>query len=202
MKRLLIATNNRGKMKEIKSILKDVPLKVVRIWDIDAGSGEIDIKETGTTFAQNAAIKAEALGKVTGLLTLADDSGLEIDALGGKPGVRSARFAESNKARIEKVLRLLKGVPRAKRSARFKAAVAIYDPETDETKIFEGETAGQITYKPRGNRGFGYDPIFYSTELKKTFGRATLKEKNSLSHRARALAKAKRFLRRRSQASK
>ncbi|MCH7951276.1 RdgB/HAM1 family non-canonical purine NTP pyrophosphatase [Patescibacteria group bacterium] len=202
MKRLLIATNNRGKMKEIKSILKDVPLKVVRIWDIDAGSGEIDIKETGTTFAQNAAIKAEALGKVTGLLTLADDSGLEIDALGGKPGVRSARFAESNKARIEKVLRLLKGVPRAKRSARFKAAVAIYDPETDETKIFEGETAGQITYKPRGNRGFGYDPIFYSTELKKTFGRATLKEKNSLSHRARALAKAKRFLRIRSQASK
>ena len=202
MKRLLIATNNRGKMKEIKSILKDVPLKVVRIWDIDAGSGEIDIKETGTTFAQNAAIKAEALGKVTGLLTLADDSGLEIDALGGKPGVRSARFAESNKARIEKVLRLLKGVPRAKRSARFKAAVAIYDPETDETKIFEGETAGQITYKPHGSRGFGYDPIFYSTELKKTFGRATLKEKNSLSHRARALAKAKRFLRRRSQASK
>jgi XTP/dITP diphosphohydrolase len=193
-KKLLIATNNLGKIKEIKALLKDIPLDIVAIWDIEEIPNDVKIKETGKTFAENAELKAITLGKMAGILALAEDSGLEVDALGGKPGVKSSRFAKGDQDRIAKLLRLLKGIPLSKRTARFKTAVAIYDPRTGKTKIFEGITKGIITARPFGTGGFGYDPIFYSEKLKKTFGQASLEEKNRVSHRARALRKAKIFL--------
>lgn len=193
--RLLLATNNKGKVREIKSILDDIPQEIVTIWDIKKIPENLQIEETGETFSENAELKARIVGEISGLLTLAEDSGLEIDALGGEPGVKSARFAKgSDQNRINKVLRLLKTVSSRERSARFKTSVAIYNPQTEETEIFEGETEGMITKSPQGTHGFGYDPIFFSTELNKPFGLATLREKNRVSHRARALEKAKVFL--------
>lgn len=201
--KLLLATNNQGKIREIKNLLKNIPIRLVTTKDIINIPKNFNIKETGETFAENAKLKASTLGKMTKLLTLADDSGLEVDALYGEPGVRSARFAKgSDQARIKKVLQLLNKIPFEKRTARFKAVVAIYDPKTRKLITFEGQTEGKITTHPQGTRGFGYDPIFLSTELNKAFGRATLREKNRVSHRARALTKAKEFLIKRSQLSK
>lgn len=195
--KLLLFSSNPGKIKEIKTILKDISQSLITLRDIIGLQDDEKIEEEGETFAENAQLKAETLGRRTGILTLADDSGLEIDALGGKPGVRSARFATSDTKRIAKVLSLLKGIPDAKRSARFVAAIAVFDPKEENTWIFQAVTKGKITESPRGSRGFGYDPIFYSLELGKTFSEATPEEKNSISHRARALRKAKAYLKER-----
>mgnify|MGYP001580138298 CR=1 FL=1 len=193
--KLLIASNNQGKIREIKALLTDVLLDVVSLQDFGMAGKQALLKETGETFAQNAVLKAEAYGKATGLLSLADDSGLMIDALGGKPGVRSARFVRgADEDRWKKVLRLMRGIPSALRTARFVSAVAVYDPKTKTTVVFTGETRGEITLSAGGSGGFGYDPIFYSKELQKTFGEAQLEEKNRVSHRARALRKAKTYL--------
>ncbi len=194
-KELLLATSNKGKIKEIKHIFKDTPFKTVTIWDVDSIPNDIEVKETGETFEENAKLKAETLGKLSNLLTLADDSGLEIDALNGKPGVRSARFTKgSDTDKINKVLQLLHGVPDDKRNARFITVIAIYDPNSSQTTLFRGTVEGKITTQPKGNRGFGYDPIFFSTELGKTFAEASAEEKNEVSHRARALFKATEYL--------
>ena len=193
--KLLIASNNQGKIREIKALLRDVPLDVVSPEDFGMDGKQVSLKETGETFAQNAVLKAEAYGKEAGLLSLADDSGLMIDALDGKPGVRSARFVKgADEDRWKKVLRLMQGIPSARRTARFVTAVAVYDPKTKITVVFTGETRGDITLSARGSGGFGYDPIFYSKELQKTFGEAQLEEKNRVSHRARALRKAIKYL--------
>lgn len=195
MRKLLLATRNIGKIREIKSILSDLHFQMTTIDEVSGLGPRQEIAETGTTFAKNAAIKAETLAKQTNLLTIADDSGLEVDALGGKPGVKSARFvAGPDAARYTHVLALLKGVPWQNRQARFKTAIAIHDPESGTTTIVEGKTEGRITVEPRGTYGFGYDPIFYSAELGKTFGEAGLDEKNRISHRGKALRKAKAFL--------
>ncbi|OGY18785.1 MAG: non-canonical purine NTP pyrophosphatase, RdgB/HAM1 family [Candidatus Chisholmbacteria bacterium RIFCSPHIGHO2_12_FULL_49_9] len=196
MRKLLLSTRNFGKIREIKSILSGLHFELTTIDEVSGIRPSGVIEETGTTFAENAAIKAETLAKQTDLLTLADDSGLEVDALGGKPGIQSARFVEGpDELRYTRVLELLQGVPPAKRTARFKTAVAVHDPRTGRTYIFEGETEGWITTKPQGTSGFGYDPIFYSSELNKTFGEAELEEKNRVSHRGKALRKVKAFLR-------
>lgn len=193
---LLIASNNRGKVQEIKTIFVGLPFEVISIRDLGSEADRIDVKETGETFTENAILKAKALGKRTGLLTLADDSGLEIDALRGKPGVRSARFARGpDQTRWKKALRLMRGIATPRRTARFKCVVALYDPKTDETKVFKGKTEGIIAKSAKGSGGFGYDPIFYSEELHKTFGQASPEEKNTVSHRARALRPASEYLR-------
>jgi XTP/dITP diphosphohydrolase len=192
---LLLATTNKGKIKEIKHLLKDLPLKILTISQIKSVPNNIEIEETGKTFAKNATIKAKEIGKLSRLMTLSDDSGLEIDVLGGKPGVSSHRYAKGTDLdRNRKVLESLKGIPKNKRTARFVAAVAIYDPKLKKTKVFVANTEGVISMRLLGKNGFGYDPIFFSTELGKTFAQATIKEKNEVSHRARALLKAKTFL--------
>lgn len=194
-KELLLATNNQGKIKEIRNILQDIPYETVTIWEVDSIPNDIEVEESGGTFEENARIKVETLGKLSNTITLADDSGLEIDVLGGEPGVKSARFAEGEDIdRIKSVLKLLQGVSEDKRTARFVAVIAIYDPHTSQTTLFRGTVEGKITTKPEGEGGFGYDPIFFSTELGKTFAEATEEEKNEISHRARALRKAKAFL--------
>ncbi len=189
---LIIATKNKGKIKEIKEILCDIPIEIRSLNEIGL---DIDVEETGKTFAENAILKAKAIGERTGLLTLAEDSGLEVDALGGRPGVFSARYVSgSDIDRINKLLKKLKNVPREKRKARFRAVVAIYDPNTKSVQTFEGMSEGYITEKPMGTNGFGYDPIFFNLDLGKTNGEATFEEKNRVSHRARALEKCKKLL--------
>lgn len=191
-KTLIIATRNKGKIMEIKEILSDIRFEIKSLNDIEL---DIDVEETGKTFTENAILKAKTIGEKTGLLTLADDSGLEVDALGGRPGIMSARYCEGTDAdRIVKLLKELMGIPKEKRAARFRAVVAIYDPKTKEVQTFEGVSEGYITEKPIGTNGFGYDSIFFNLDLGKTNAEVTLKEKNQVSHRARALEKCKKLL--------
>lgn len=189
---LLIASANKNKLKEIYNILKNIPFKKRSLDEIKFRG---HIEETGSTFRENALLKAETVGRKTGLLTLAEDSGLEIDYLTGRPGIRSARYSPgTDRDRLNKVLEELNGVPEEKRSARFVCVAALFDPQKKRTYFFAGESRGYITEKPQGKRGFGYDPIFYNLDLKKTNAQATFREKNRVSHRARALFKVKEFL--------
>lgn len=195
MKQILLATTNKGKLKEFQSILKDLPIKIVSLDDIDPTLiTKIDVKETGDTFEENAIIKATIYGKATKLITICDDSGLVVDALDGKPGVHSKRFGPTDKARNNKLLTKLEGVPDSKRSARFVCVIAIYDPTTNKIITTHGTCEGHITHQPQGQNGFGYDPVFYSRELKKTFAQCNSKEKNQVSHRGKALNKAKKLI--------
>lgn len=192
MRSIVIATANKGKIKEIKEILAGFPFKIKTLADI--GYKE-EIEETGRSFEENAVIKAETIGKKTGLLTLAEDSGLEVNALGGSPGIYSARYCEGTDLdRIHKLLKELRGIPQEKRTAKFVSVVAVYDPSFHKTYIFEGVSEGRITKEPKGKNGFGYDPIFYNFDLKKTNAQVSLEEKNRVSHRGRALRKAKKKL--------
>lgn len=191
MKDLIIATTNLGKIKEIKEILKDIPYQLKSLEDMGI---DIVIEEKGITFAENAILKAKTVGKKTGLLTLAEDSGLEVDVLDSRPGVYSARYTEgSDSDRINKLLKELAGVPKEKRTARFVAQVAIYNPQTQKIHTFEGESEGYITYQPMGDNGFGYDPVFFNFDLGKTNAQASQDAKNKISHRSRALMKAKKY---------
>ena len=193
MKDLVLATQNHKKVEEIKALLADVPVRVLSLLDYP----EIpDTPETGATFAENAEIKARAAAQATGHTALADDSGLEVDALGGEPGVYSNRFAgpgASDRDKYMRVLDLLRDVPDEKRTARFKATIAIASPE-GEVKIVEGTCEGRIAREPKGTNGFGYDPIFYLPEIGKTMAELTPEEKNAISHRGKALRAAKNLL--------
>lgn len=192
MRKLLIATQNPGKIREIKEILKDIPFELKTLNDINFGE---EVPETGRSFKENAILKAKAIGEKAKLLTLAEDSGLEVDALGGRPGILSARYIKgSDEDRYNKLLDELKEIPKERRTARYKAVIAIYNPETKNIETFEGISEGRITEEPRGSNGFGYDPIFFNLDLGKTNGQASLEEKNRVSHRARALNKLKNFL--------
>lgn len=185
--KVVIATNNKNKTKEILGILSDITIKFLTLKDINF-KGEII--ETGKTFKENAVIKAKKIANFSKLATLAEDSGLVVDALGGSPGIYSARYQHgSDLDRINKVLRELKKTKSSDRTARFITVAVLYDPKSDKLWTFEGQTEGSITEKPKGSKGFGYDPIFYSFELQKTFGQATADEKNSVSHRAVAFKK-------------
>jgi XTP/dITP diphosphohydrolase len=147
------------------------------------------------TFEGNAIIKAMTLGKKTGLPVLAEDSGLEIDALSGRPGIRSARYAPgSDEDRCRKLLDELREVPERKLQAQFRCVVAIYDPATDKVRTCEGIYRGRMVREPRGTGGFGYDPIFYNELLHKTNAEMSLEEKNSVSHRGIAVRKAREIL--------
>jgi len=182
MTTFVIATHNRNKLKELQRIL--APL------NIDVTTAPLDeVEETGTTFAENAFLKAEAACRQTGLPAVADDSGLMVDALNGEPGVYSARYAgedASDLDRIHKLLENLKDVPQEKRTAKFVSAVCCVYPNGKRIDV-QGECPGTIAFAPQGNGGFGYDPIFLVG--KKSFGELSAEEKDSISHRGRALAK-------------
>jgi XTP/dITP diphosphohydrolase len=187
--RLLIATNNRGKLAEYQVLLKGCGWKLVSPADLGLN---LSIEETGDDYATNARIKAEALARASGLLTLADDSGLEVDALGGRPGPLSARYAgpsQTDEQGVDLVLAQMKDVPREGRGARFRCVIALAKPD-GAARIVEGECPGTIASEPSGHSGFGYDPIFYLPQLGRTMAELTPEEKNAISHRADAAKKA------------
>lgn len=186
---LLLATNNKGKVREYKSLLQGIPQKLVT--PEEAGI-VLDVDETGGSLEENARLKATAFAEKSNLLTLADDSGLEVDALGGEPGPLSARYAgegASDKQRVDYLLSRLKDIPWEKRTARFRCVIAIARPQ-GEVILCNGECRGFIAFEPRGEKGFGYDPIFYLPDLDKTMAELPLEIKNRISHRGQAARKA------------
>jgi XTP/dITP diphosphohydrolase len=196
-KRLLIATRSKGKFLEIVTELRELPFEFLDLDDIGSLPKGFVVEEPAMTFEGNAIIKAMTLGKKTGLIVLADDSGLEVDALGGRPGVCSARYAPgSDEARCRKLLAQLEQIPDDKLQAQFRCVIAIYDPATEKIRTCEGIYRGTVIREPRGSHGFGYDPIFYNQELDKTNAEMSVEEKNSVSHRGTALRKARRILER------
>lgn len=184
MKKLLIATHNAGKKKEIQDILSDLPYTVFMLDDVE---GEILLpEETGTTYEENASIKATFAGEVTQLLTMADDSGLEVSALPGELGVRTARYTQGSDAdRNTKLLTAMKGV--RDRSARFISCIALHDPTTKQTQTFIGEMKGTISEESKGANGFGFDPVFIPEGYTQTFAELGTAVKNEISHRAKSL---------------
>jgi XTP/dITP diphosphohydrolase len=192
-KRVIIATKNRGKAREFVEMFADLKLEVLTLLDLPE---ESDIEETGTTFAENAALKAEAIAKKYDAIVIADDSGLVIDALDGRPGIYSARYAGENKddeANIDKVLDEMKHIPSEKRTARFLCVLALSVPQKDLEWI-SGSCEGKILFSRQGTNGFGYDPIFYVEEKGKSMAQLSPEEKNQISHRANAMRKLKKVL--------
>ncbi|MBM4423310.1 MAG: XTP/dITP diphosphatase [Chloroflexi bacterium] len=191
--KLIIASNNAGKIKEIAEILGDLPLDCLSLKE--AGISQ-EVVETGDTYAANALLKAIAACREANLPTLGDDSGLEVDALGGRPGLYSARYAGPNAGNAErwaKLLSELKDVEWEKRTARFRCAVALAAPGR-EPQVVEGACEGIIAFAPRGSGGFGYDPLFFMPDHNCTMAELPKEVKNRVSHRARALQKAKMLL--------
>lgn len=190
MTQLLVATHNKGKTKEIQSILADIGYTVLSLDEVSQNI--LEPKETGTTYEENALIKAKTAGDITKILTVADDSGLEVDALPGELGVYSARYGANDEERITKVLTAMQG--KTNRTAAFVSCVVLYDPKTQTHQTCIGKIEGTIANKKRGENGFGFDPLFIPNGYSKTFAELGAEEKNTLSHRARALAKLKKWL--------
>ena len=188
---LLVATTNPGKLAEIRAVLETISIPNVSLKDL----GEFPIVvENGKTFEDNALKKARALAEFSGRVTLADDSGLEVDALGGAPGIHSARYSgeDANDVRNnQKLLHALAGVPEEKRTARFVCALALCAPPPfgGGEWLFRGECEGRIAFAPRGENGFGYDPLFFYPPLNRTFAELDRETKGRMSHRGRALGK-------------
>lgn len=188
MTKIILASKNKNKAREINDILGS-DFEVVTQEDI-IGS-DFEVIEDGKTFKENAIKKAEEISKMTGFLTLADDSGLCVDYLNGAPGVYSARFAGENATddeNVDKLLNSLKDVPFGKRGGRFVCVIALASPDT-ETLTFKGECSGSITFERKGQNGFGYDPVFYVTKYDKTMAELEPHLKNAISHRSKALKK-------------
>ena len=207
--RLLIATGNPGKLREYAALLRNASFSLVSLKDVGISR---EVEETGDTFAENAWLKASEYAALSGMLTLADDSGLEVDALGGDPGVRSARYGgdacRSDADRVSLLLRNLDGVPWAQRTARFRCVINIARvgphpnplPGGEGTLKVEllasvvGSVAGMIQYEPEGEDGFGYDPVFHLPSFDKTIAQLSLEDKNRISHRGCAAGRAKNAL--------
>jgi XTP/dITP diphosphohydrolase len=190
---LVLATLNAGKVREMAALLADLPFDVRALTDVPGASLPA---ESGRTYAENALLKARAAVRLTGALALADDSGLEVDALGGAPGVHSARYGGpglDDAGRCAHLLDALDGVPEPARTARFRCVIALVDPAGAE-RLVEGVAEGRILTAPRGRAGFGYDPLFYYPPLGRSFAELTDAEKAQVSHRGRALAAARRVL--------
>ena len=192
--RLLIATHNAGKVAELLPLMRSLPLRLQSL----ANFPEIgEVEETGETFAENASFKAQAYAKQSQLWTLSDDSGLEVDALGGAPGVYSARYGGAGLTFNERIKLLLEELSRsesADRRARFVCVIAIADPRGEIVNLSTGICDGTIAHAPRGTNGFGYDPVFVPDGYEQTFGELSTEIKERISHRARALAAARLFL--------
>jgi len=191
MPQLLVATNNPGKAAEFRRLLAGCG------WELVAPA-QLDLKlpegEPGETYEENAKMKALNGTRASGLVALADDSGLEIDALGGGPGARSARFLGEEAGYEERFARILgemKGLPSGKRWARFRCVIAIAEPRSEDVKLCEGEVQGQIALEPSGEQGFGYDPIFYLPRLARTMADLSPQVKDIISHRGRAAMRAR-----------
>lgn len=191
MPEILIATNNRGKLREIQALLAGMDVHLLTPHDLAL---QLEVAETGDTYAENAALKARAFAQASGLIALADDSGLEVDALDGQPGLHSARFAPWPNAtdvdRRKLLLTRLAGKPRPW-TARFRCLVAIAEPSHDAVHLVEGICPGEIIQEERGENGFGYDPIFLLPALGRTMAQLEMEEKNRLSHRAQAVLAAR-----------
>jgi len=193
MAKLLLATTNRGKIGEYRSLLSGLPFELVTPGEVGIN---IDVEEKYPSYEENAGVKAKTYAGASNLITLADDSGLEVDVLGGEPGIRSARAAgeaAGDKERIKHLLVRLRGIPLEKRTARFKCVIAVATPE-GRTELCHGECPGLIALGPSGENGFGYDPVFYLPEFKKTIAELPLDIKNRISHRGKAARKAYRIL--------
>jgi XTP/dITP diphosphohydrolase len=188
--KLLLATTNKGKLEELRVLLAGVRFDLVSPAEVGL---HLDVEENGKTYEANARIKATAFSNASGFLTLADDSGLEVEALDGAPGVLSSRYAgpgASDAQRVAYLLSKLDGVALEKRGARFRCAIAICDP-AGGMRLCSGSCHGIINLEPRGKNGFGYDPVFYFPKLGKTMAELPPEVKNRISHRARAAARAK-----------
>ena len=190
MTKLLIATGNQKKLKEIEAIFSGLPLAYYTLKDFPQME---EPEENGSTFSENSLIKAQAYSKATGLLTLAEDSGICVKALNGKPGIYSARYAGLGKDdgdNIDKILEEMEDVPVGEREAWYESAVAIVSPY-GKKEVVLGKVFGELLFKRRGTGGFGYDPIFFYPPFKATFAEISQAEKNKVSHRFKALQKAK-----------
>lgn len=187
--KIILATSNQGKLRELSALLSTHAIQVVSQSEFNVP----DIEETGLTFVENAILKARNAAKHAGLPAIADDSGLEVDALNGEPGIYSARYAgpaRDDKANLEKLLEELKDVPEEKRSARFQCLMVYMRHHTDPTPIIvQGTWEGSILFEARGSSGFGYDPVFYVPEKKCASAELSPELKNALSHRGQALKK-------------
>ncbi|HXG35686.1 MAG TPA: RdgB/HAM1 family non-canonical purine NTP pyrophosphatase [Dehalococcoidia bacterium] len=184
--RLLIASNNPGKLEEFRRLLADSGCQIVSPQDLGI---QLSADETGGSYAENATIKALEGAKLSGLLTIADDSGLEIDTLAGAPGHLSARYLGEEAGypeRFAAILEALEGLPASQRTARFRCVIAVALPDKEEVRLVEATCEGTIAQEPLGEKGFGYDPIFYLPELGKTMAQVASREKDKLSHRGRA----------------
>jgi len=193
MHTLLLATSNPHKLEEFRTLFSDLPLRLLSLNDIQLN---VDVEETGNTFSENAELKGQAYAQMSHMLTLADDSGLEVDALGGLPGVHSARYLgreTSYEERFRVILEQLRGLPQEQRGARFRCVIALAEP-SGKIYLVEGIVEGVIAESPRGTHGFGYDPIFFLPELGKTFAELEPVVKNRISHRARAAQSARKLL--------
>ena len=194
MHKIVIATKNKSKVEEIKKILSDLPVEVVSM--LEEGI-DIAVIESGRTFEENSLIKARAVKDLTPAIVMADDSGLEVDCLGGAPGIYSSRFAgedSSDEENIQKLLEMMKEVKEEERAARFVCAISVILPD-DSNLTLRGECEGMIGFEPVGQHGFGYDPLFYIPEHRVTMAQVAPDMKNNISHRAKALEKMKEALR-------
>ena len=190
MAKLLLATTNAGKMREYAELLRALPTEVV---SLKQAGIDHEVEETGATLAENAVLKATEYARLSGLLTLADDSGQEVDALGGEPGPRSARYAGDGASPEERnrfLLAKMEAVPDGRRQARFRCVIALAAPDL-AARTAEGTLEGVIAREPRGASGFGYDPIFDLPELGKRLAELSMEQKNEISHRGKAMASAK-----------
>ena len=195
---LLVATRNAAKMQELLVLLADTRYNLLSLNEMSIDPG-YEVEETGSTFEENAILKAEGYGAISGMMTLADDSGLEVDALGGAPGVLSARYGDEtldDLGRNELLLKNVYGLPEEELTARFRCVVAIYTPG-DGTVTFDGKIEGNITHNPRGGNGFGYDPLFFFPPKAKTLAEIPSREKHEVSHRGTAVRQAASYLRER-----
>ncbi len=191
MPKLLVATRNTGKLKELSALLEGVPYELVSLADVGIDD---EVEETGATLEENAALKATTYAKLSGLPTLADDSGLEVDALGGEPGVRSSRYAGDGATDAQRIAFLLKklhetSAPAERWDAQFRCVIAVVHPP-GPPELHSGECKGRIIGEPRGSDGFGYDPVFLFPALGKTMAELSPRQKNRLSHRSVAARKA------------
>jgi XTP/dITP diphosphohydrolase len=190
--RLLIATTNPGKIREYQQLLNGLNCDLVGLMEVGI-TQEVD--ETGSTYEENALLKAREYAVLSGLLTLADDSGLEVDALDGRPGVHSARYAPDSPARIQRLLTEMQNVPLDRRRARFQCVIALAWPN-GKSEVTSGACEGWITTEARGSNGFGFDPVFYVPERAMTMAELPEDVKNQISHRARAAQKMRSILER------
>lgn len=187
---VVIATRNMGKMDEMRKMLSNTSFTAL---SLDQVSVLEEVEETGTSFEENAVLKAETYGKLSRKLTIADDSGIEVDALGGAPGIYSARYGgegKDDRDRNKLLLENVEGIPEHKLTARFRCVVALWNPIDNTLVTFDGKIEGRITRNIRGKNGFGYDPLFFFPEKNRTLAELTLIEKERVSHRGEAMRKA------------